>query len=232
MGVSRDRNPYGLGLQTGIIRNPRESYREGVADLRVTWSSEDEEGEDAVERNGEGSEEDDRAWKKRMQSRRRRDEDAFGSEGETDIDHDEETGFDSQRRRKSSSYHAGLASDSSDPDHSDIPLDAARTPRRQRRRRQRQDSIGAEEQSFPTSSEEEETESESDPDDIIDIIPSPSVARHRTISHSQSFRSVRSRQSFVHQDDEEANGGAELDGSSQQIRPLSGYGTFRSLAGI
>lgn len=80
-------------------------------------------------------------------------------------------------------------------------------------------------------------ESDTDPDDIIDIIPSPSVARHRKISQSRSFRSVsslRARRAAAFADagdeDEQAHGL-----STSELSPLASskqYGTFRSLGGI
>lgn len=87
--------------------------------------------------------------------------------------------------------------------------------------------------------EDDETEdqvsqaSSHDPNDIIDIIPSPSTAvghRQRTISQS---RSLRSRKSFYARQSQEHSPEDGLLSSNTTALPTGGkYGTFRSLAGI
>lgn len=74
--------------------------------------------------------------------------------------------------------------------------------------------------------------------DIIDIIPSPSTAtgtRHRTISQSKSLRSRRSFYARTSQGNSPEDGLGnhnQLSSDTSPISPMSGYGTFRSLAGI
>lgn len=63
---------------------------------------------------------------------------------------------------------------------------------------------------------------------IIDIIPSPSTTRHRTISQSHSHRSVRYRRSFYRA----GNNGSPEEAQLSPTAPTSGYGTFGNLAGI
>lgn len=72
---------------------------------------------------------------------------------------------------------------------------------------------------------------------IIDIIPSPSTAtgtRHRTISTSRSLRSRRSFYARASQGNspEDGLGRDQLTAEPSPITPTTGYGTFRSLAGI
>lgn len=74
--------------------------------------------------------------------------------------------------------------------------------------------------------------------DIIDIIPSPSTAtgtRHRTVSQSKSLRSRRSfyaRASTGNSPEDGLGNHNQLSSEPSPISPMSGYGTFRSLAGI
>jgi hypothetical protein len=85
-------------------------------------------------------------------------------------------------------------------------------------------------------SDDHQESSDDDPNDIIDIIPSPSGApRRRAISLSKS---LRSRKSFFRSDsggspeDAVARGdGSPVSREGGQGR-MHGYGTFRSLAGI
>ena len=137
------------------------------------------------------------------------DEDGDGPEGEQD--------WERAIRRRQALNDTSFASsdeevDEAEESEGDYPIDALR--------------YGEHEE------EDEAISSDDDPDDIVDIIPSPSTSRHRTISHS---RSLRFRQSLV-QRRRASSSANELEPSSPSVERssggMAGYGTFRSLSGI
>lgn len=173
VGVSRDRNPYGLGLKNA--RQP--VWREGITNVECNPGELLSDSE-----TNEGSQSDDEGT--RTSGRR------------------------SQWRMNDNS------SGSDEGDEGDFPID------------ERDDMVldGGNE------GDGEENGSVHNLNDIIDIVPSPSTARHRTLSQSHSHRSfIRSRRSFYRASSSSPED-PNLSPVTDSHKP--GYGTFRSLGGI
>jgi hypothetical protein len=212
VGVTRERNPYGLGLHS--VRRRPGAWREGVTNLQEARGTlregdecDEEEGEDGVV---DGNADD---WADRLRRKRNALEDSFLSEDE-DMLHSEES-----------------------EDEDDIPIDATRDFNDYLDDDGDDDHDAEDEDDYEDMNGGEYMGSPPRANDIIDIIPSPSTAtgtRHRAISTS---RSLRSRRSFYAR---ASHGGSPEDGllpdhftsEPSPISLTSGYGTFRSLAGI
>ena len=222
VGVTAERNPYGLGLRTASApvrqgsstrrsgsRKQGGLWRERVANVQVQQEALYEEPE-----NLEGDGNNSSGWDARIGERQRLNERSFRSDGEDGL----ENSSDEDRYLDDDDIHS----------ENDYPIDALR------RYSHGDDS----EESHPEETDEdglaEAESSDDDPNDIIDIIPSPSGApRRRAISQSKS---LRSRKSFFRSDSgspEELT--SRVDGSATAREghgKMHGYGTFRSLAGI
>lgn len=211
VGISRDRNPYGLGLQS--VRRRPGPWREGVANIQVRRASMmrdlsegryHAEGQYDTQDASEGDED----WDNRLRRKRNALEESFRSDEDDDKIHSDDE-------------------DETSEDEDDVPIDATLLD-------------------YDEDEDEGELAQEhhgyigSPPrmNDVIDIIPSPSTAtgtRHRTISQSKSLRSRRSFYARISQDNSPEDGlGSpnQLSSDLSPISPMSGYGTFRSLAGI
>lgn len=212
VGISRDRNPYGLGLQS--VRRRPGAWKENMANIEVRRASmlraaeEFEDDEDRIAGH-EGDEE----WENRLRNKRNALEESFLSDEGVDGITDDEDGYDDQ----------------SSDDEDDLPIDATLLD------------YGEDEDHDEADGAADEAYMGSPPraNDIIDIIPSPSTAtgnRHRTISMSKSLRSRRSFYARASQGTSPEDGilprGQHLSSEPSPITPNTGYGTFRSLAGI
>lgn len=214
VGISRDRNPYGLGVQS--VRRRPGAWRENMANIQVRRASmlraaEEEEYED--DEDGIAGREGDEEWENRLRNKRNALEESFLSDEEMDGITEDEDGYDDQ----------------SSDDEDDVPIDATLLD------------YGEDEDHDEADGPADEAYMGSPPraNDIIDIIPSPSTVtgnRHRTISMSKSLRSRRSFYARASQGTSPEEGvlpsGQHLSSEPSPITPNTGYGTFRSLAGI
>lgn len=215
VGVTAERNPHGLGLRTGTMckesmrrsasRRQAGPWKERVAHVDMQREALHEEPED-VDEPQEGSS----GWTERLGQRHRLNEQSFAELGEDELGSSEED---------------DLHSDD------DYPIDARRYS--QHFHTEDTDEGTADERGHIADSDDHQESSDDDPNDIIDIIPSPSGApRRRAISQSKSLRSrksfFRSNSGSPEEQTFERGDGSPTGG---QVR-LNGYGTFRSLAGI
>lgn len=171
VGITQDRNPYGLGLRSTSCP----PWREGVSNIAVRSAS------GAFRGNGPLD------WEEQFNDRHLANEASFARHRYSDASEDE---LDTQAQY-----------DDDEDEREDARIDRA------------------------------SDESDTDPDEIIDIIPSPSTSRHRRISQARSYRSVsslRARNPTQFQDSESP----ENDGHLQALAGSRQYGTFRSLGGI
>lgn len=219
VGITAERNPYGLGLRTASARQTsmRRSasrrhggpWKERVANVNVQQETVHDEPEelDAEEGNASG-------WAECLHQRQQMNDQSFAINGED-----------------------GSGSSEADDLHSDddYPIDARRSYSRQIDSEDEPDEseLVRRDQHSPESDDHQDS-SDDDPNDIIDIIPSPSGApRRRAISQSKS---LRSRKSFFRSNSGSPDEQLLSDGSPTAPREgqgrLNEYGTFRSLAGI
>lgn len=212
VGLTRDRNPYGLGLQS--VRRRPGPWRGGIANVHVsrgTFSEHDEDNEDVHGRHDGASD----GWQRRLRRNRQVNEQSFPS----DNDEGEEEETDSYDE------HHEESSDNED----DIPIDATMI-----------EYTDEEYDGNPEGGGEDHYYHEPESprrQELIDIIPSPSTAtaaRRRTVSQSRSLRSRRSFYAHGSQANspEAALSPHMLSSEPSPLQVSSGYGTFRSLAGI
>lgn len=213
MGISRDRNPYGLGIHS--VRRRPGAWRESMANIQVRRASmlrdvDIDDGDEDMDDQGTG--ERDEHWENRLRRKRDALEQSLLSDEEMDGITEEED------------------EDETSEDDDDVPIDATLLD------------YGEDDDEEDLQDGDNNHFAESPPrvNDVIDIIPSPSTAtgtRHRTISQSRSLRSRRSfyarpSQGNSPEDGLERGGHHQLSSDTSPISPMSGYGTFRSLAGI
>lgn len=230
VGVSKERNPFGLGLGTSRRSG---GYEERVANVAFRRERQEESffnnedpladtttpNRNARKYSGRRSRGASASWENGLASTRHANEASMlsdeedGEHGQDGTYEDEEDDDDLPIDRAFPRY----ADEDHEPDTDSLSDGSAdRTPRG-------------------------ESSSEDDPDDIIDIIPSPSTSRRRVVSASHSYRSLRLRnsvhRSLAESPEEDPERGEELAFGRQQDRPSGPplsrtYGTFRSLAGI
>lgn len=202
VGVSKERNPFGLGLKNTGMREGAGGYGEVTANVEFRHHGEEE---------GEFEQDDDGVYAEAQSVGRwqRPVKHSKTPRGKGRRAQGVSATWDDELAARRMANEASMLSDGSGEDEDDdMPIDRA-FPRYPCHRSEDEDSTsgqgdGAGSQGSVTGEDGDDdddddyadTDSDEDPNDIIDIIPSPSTSRYRAISTSQSFRSLRSRHSI------------------------------------